>query len=413
MIDTTSPLDPRPKTIVVALDGSPVAEEALPVALAHARAFGAELLLLRVVPPALLSLHAAGRPSPPRDEPENEDEQAALAYLEALAENLRSDSVAVGCRVRRGPIAATIIEEAGHADMLLLANHGAGRLARFVTGSIAAQVLPLIPCPTLLVPVTPPKPGPDAAVRNFADDAERYGPLMQRPLGVRTVAVERVVGSVGRATELRADFMPRARPGGDFRFKRIKAALEDAKVMPPVDLYKLGYYYYVLDGHHRVAAARATGQLEIDAVVTEFLAVSNSEVHQVFVERRRFERETELTRVGATRPGHYQALRDMIDRYAQREGLGDLGAAAAAWYASVYVPMAHRLRVARLGTTFPGERTADLVVHVEELRAQEEARLGRPVSWEEALQLLVTRYRSSRRYARRRLPNLRTLLDRI
>jgi hypothetical protein len=41
--------------------------------------------------------------------------------------------------------------------------------------------------------------------------------------------------------------------------------------LPPVQLYKLGDRYYVVDGHHRVAAALSLGQLEIDAVVTEYL----------------------------------------------------------------------------------------------------------------------------------------------
>jgi len=41
--------------------------------------------------------------------------------------------------------------------------------------------------------------------------------------------------------------------------------------VPSVDLYKLGDNYYVLDGHHRVAAARLNGQVEIDAHVVEYV----------------------------------------------------------------------------------------------------------------------------------------------
>jgi hypothetical protein len=42
------------------------------------------------------------------------------------------------------------------------------------------------------------------------------------------------------------------------------------RALPPVELYRLGDGYYVLDGHHRVAAALAVGQLALDARVTEF-----------------------------------------------------------------------------------------------------------------------------------------------
>jgi len=41
--------------------------------------------------------------------------------------------------------------------------------------------------------------------------------------------------------------------------------MEAGKPLPPVVLYKLGYGYYVLDGNHRVAAAKQLGQLEIEA----------------------------------------------------------------------------------------------------------------------------------------------------
>jgi hypothetical protein len=84
--------------------------------------------------------------------------------------------------------------------------------------------------------------------------------------------------------------------------------------------------------------------------------------------------------------------------------------AATGWYGEVYLPMAARLRAARLANSFPGERTADLVVHVDDLRLHEEAQLERPVSWEEALDLMLRRYRSSWRHARLRLPQLRRLV---
>jgi hypothetical protein len=208
------------------------------------------------------------------------------------------------------------------------------------------------------------------------------------------------------------DFLPRDRPKGDARFRRIRAAQERGAVLPPVDLYKLGYDYYVLDGHHRVAAARATGQLETDAVVTEFLPVGDTASQRLFNERRTFEDATGLTRVGTARPGHFARLEAMVRQFAHDHGIADLKEAAARWYTQVYLPMAGRLRSVRLANSFPGERTADLVVHVEDLRGEEEARQGRPISWEEALELMVQRYRSSRRHARLRLPDLRRLVHR-
>jgi hypothetical protein len=279
-----------------------------------------------------------------------------------------------------------------------------------VLGGIAAQLVRRAPCLVLLVRVRTMPSAPEGRVRSFVDDAARYRPLVQRPLGLRTVALDRIVGSVGRAHELGADFLPRHAPSGDTRYQRIRIALARGEVLPPVELYKLGYDYYVLDGNHRVAAARALGQPEIDAVVTEFLPVDDADAQRVFLERRAFEQATGLTRIGAARPGHYPRLEAMIRAYAESKGIADLRQAARHWYERVYQPMAARLRAAQLGRCFPGERTADLVVHLADLRAAEEERLARPVSWQEALDLLLQRYRRCQRHARLRLPGLHRLL---
>jgi hypothetical protein len=84
-----------------------------------------------------------------------------------------------------------------------------------------------------------------------------------------TIAVDRVVGAVGGGVrEFDADFRPshkRARG----RFASIFAALYGGEAVPPIDVYRWNGDYYVLDGHHRVAAARALGQDFLDARVTE------------------------------------------------------------------------------------------------------------------------------------------------
>ena len=48
-------------------------------------------------------------------------------------------------------------------------------------------------------------------------------------------------------------------------------AMRAGQALPAIEVYALGEEYYVVDGHHRVAAARALGQLYLDALVHEFL----------------------------------------------------------------------------------------------------------------------------------------------
>jgi ParB-like nuclease domain len=55
------------------------------------------------------------------------------------------------------------------------------------------------------------------------------------------------------------------------RFQAIVIALRQGRELPPIEVYRLHGRYYVADGHHRVAAARALGEQSIPAYVTEIL----------------------------------------------------------------------------------------------------------------------------------------------
>jgi hypothetical protein len=87
--------------------------------------------------------------------------------------------------------------------------------------------------------------------------------------GMRTVLVSQIGGSVGRCSEFDRDFMP-TKAGSEERWKRVDRAFHRSEELPPVSLYKVGGFYFVLDGHHRVSVASYHGVEWIDAYVTEF-----------------------------------------------------------------------------------------------------------------------------------------------
>ncbi len=72
--------------------------------------------------------------------------------------------------------------------------------------------------------------------------------------GMKTVPVAEIVGSVGRCSEFDGSFMP-AKSSAEERWKRIDRAFHRGEELPPVSLYKVGSFYFVLDGHHRVSVA--------------------------------------------------------------------------------------------------------------------------------------------------------------
>jgi len=383
------------KQVLVLLDGSSEAEEGLPHALVQARDMDAELRLLQIIPPAL-----------PISGESSERERAGWLYLISVAEHLEGQDVDVGYQVRVGALLPTLTEEATAASLLVLTTCSAGLLRHAARDVMIARVTSRAHCPVVVVTRERREPAAPGHVRSFEDDASDSRPLVQRPLGLRTVAVDRIVGSVGRSRELGPDFLPRYARHGDWRYRRILEAMDRGEELPPVELYKLGYQYYALDGNHRVAASRARGQQDIDAIVIEFLPVDDAASQRVFLERRTFEQSTGLTRIGAARPGHYPHLHELVEAHAETEGIRDLKEAARSWYHRVYLPVATQVREARLGSLFPGERTADLFVHLADSRAAEEEFMGRPLPWEEALERMMTRYRGCHRNARLRLPDL-------
>jgi hypothetical protein len=202
---------------------------------------------------------------------------------------------------------------------------------------------------------------------------------------MRTIEVARIVGSVDRCSELGPDFRPpirRRRKHDEDRFNRVRRAIELNLAMPAIDVYKLGFGYYVLDGHHRVAVALENEQVEIDANVTEYVPVADEKAPERFAARRAFERATGLTEIGAAQPDSYGALLDAIHRYQAEEGLDELPRAARRWFEDVFRPLWRTIRARQLTAAFPGKRPADLIAQLAVWRAAE----GPDLDWHTALE---------------------------
>ncbi|HOL12978.1 MAG TPA: ParB/RepB/Spo0J family partition protein, partial [Bacillota bacterium] len=108
------------------------------------------------------------------------------------------------------------------------------------------------------------------AVKNFQEEYEKEKVVARRNLGVLEVEVDKIVGSVGRWRDFDRKFQLQT-THSPMRLRSIEAAMITGKELPPVDLYKIKDEYYIVDGNHRVAAARRLGWKRIKARVTEYL----------------------------------------------------------------------------------------------------------------------------------------------
>jgi hypothetical protein len=91
----------------------------------------------------------------------------------------------------------------------------------------------------------------------------------ERYLGVRTVEVDRIVGSVNRYMDFDPSFRP-VRTSGAERWKRVDRAHHESVKLPPPILLRVTDVYFVYDGHNRVSVARLHGLERIQADVVEY-----------------------------------------------------------------------------------------------------------------------------------------------
>jgi hypothetical protein len=94
----------------------------------------------------------------------------------------------------------------------------------------------------------------------------RLHPHARFHLGVVPIPVRQIVGSEGRTSDFDRSFAPRRRESL-LRRRELERAFPDGD-FPPIVVEQLGDAYFVLDGHHRVAIARARGMEAVDADVT-------------------------------------------------------------------------------------------------------------------------------------------------
>ncbi len=361
--------------ILVPLSLTAVSEVKLAVACHQARALRAALLLLHVIPAHAFDPTAV---SP--------TEAMARASLDAAVARLRAEGVVAEALLRRGSTAPVILEEARErrASLVVIGSSTRARVPRTLLGSVADAVIHDAPCPVLLVrPTFEPDAGRSLL---HLDPSDLLVPLAR---GQRVVDLARIVGSATRAHELGPDFRPlRSTPADEQRFQSILAALVRGEILPPVELYQLGFGYYVRDGHHRVASARQLGWSEITANVLQLVPLADAQAERVVRARQAFEQATGLTRIGAARPESYDQLLALIDAYQEEAGLAEQSEAARRWYEEVFRPLWRRVREVGLTQHFPGERAADVIARLAAWRAAEAARTGEPPSWEEALERL-------------------------
>jgi nucleotide-binding universal stress UspA family protein len=142
--------------IMVPLDGSELAERALPCAERLGVATGAVLHLTHVVelaPPLTWPFAPAYLPGSIHDDLVAQETRQATAYLDKMRERVAANGVHVRTEQMVGYAAATLLDYERDAgiDLVVMCSHGRTGLARFALGSVAEHLLRHGTAPVLLV----------------------------------------------------------------------------------------------------------------------------------------------------------------------------------------------------------------------------------------------------------------------
>lgn len=141
--------------------------------------------------------------------------------------------------------------------------------------------------------------------------------------------------------------------------------------MPPVKLYQIRNGYYVLDGNHRIAAAKELGHDEILAQIVEFVPSETSLQDVLFRERASFFDQTALSaEIDLTEVGQYEYLLEQIKAhhaFLQKDPAKSsisFAEAAEDWRKTIYRPLCTIIRKGNLGSSFPDRTPADLYAYI-------------------------------------------------
>lgn len=198
----------------------------------------------------------------------------------------------------------------------------------------------------------------------FEEVVAALGRTGERRIGLASIPLETIVGSVDRTTEFDRDFRPRSGKVRT-RWQRVNEAQRRGEGLPPIDVYRVGGLHFVNDGHHRVSVARHLRLEVIEAYVTEVTTRVSPEQglrlrdlpakshERLFLERVPLEPAIR-ERIGFSDPeSGYALLAEGVEAWGFRltQGLGeprDRAEIAAAWFRDEFEPVIEALREADL-----------------------------------------------------------------
>jgi hypothetical protein len=203
------------------------------------------------------------------------------------------------------------------------------------------------------------EPDDVALILPFDEVVDALGLVGETQLGLQTIPLDSVVGTVDRTRDFDRGFRPTT-PRVRGRWQRIAAAQRRGESFPPISVYRIGGLHFVRDGHHRVSVAKSLGREDIDAYVTEVLTrigtgdalrmadLPLKDHERLFHERVPLDEEAHA-RVRPSDPWDYGGIAEAVEAWGfrvmqERREYMDREEVARLWYEEDFLPIVEMLR---------------------------------------------------------------------
>jgi hypothetical protein len=197
--------------------------------------------------------------------------------------------------------------------------------------------------------------------------------------GIQSIQLDQIVGSEGRYRDFDINFMPLKNHNRE-RWENVDIAKQKDISLPPILVYKIGDFYFVRDGNHRVSVARELKQDYIDAEVVElFTKVKLEEIgekelllaesYRYFLEKTQFDALFPNVEIKLTNPWGYYRLVEHINTYKyllSEKQHKDVTwkESVKKWYMELYLPLVKLIKKRRVLKKFPGREVGDLYIWI-------------------------------------------------
>jgi hypothetical protein len=223
----------------------------------------------------------------------------------------------------------------------------------------------------------------EASLISFTDIKSLLKPRNETYVGMKTIPINKIVGSEGRYKDFDNQFFPK----NSFlkeRWEHIDEAALQSVELPPIKVYELGGLYFVRDGNHRVSVAKARGVEFIDAEVVSLQSEITlrpaknlaSMIHQIInYEKRIFYMETNFGDItdfwglDFSTAGQYDVIYNHIlthKYYINMKQSTEISMedAITSWYKTVYCPVIQVIKENHIMHYFKHRTKSDLYVWI-------------------------------------------------